>query len=116
MSDFVVESEGNEEVDEGNELLNKTEWPAWLPVQKVVNEYVIFLYEGKYFPGKILRASKTKATISSMEMFGRLWKWPEKPDVLNYEWKAVLCHINEPMKSSKTRNVYSVPELNFVWN
>ncbi|KAK2575219.1 hypothetical protein KPH14_002681 [Odynerus spinipes] len=68
MSDSAAEIERNEEVNKENELLNDDEWSGWLPVEKVVNEHVIFLYEGKYYPGKILRVTKTKGTISSMEI------------------------------------------------
>lgn len=67
--DFVVESERNEEVSEENEL-NKTEWPVWLSVQRVVNENVIFLYKGKYFPQKILRINKTKPPFHPWKCFG----------------------------------------------
>lgn len=98
---------------EENELLTNNNW---LPAKKIVNEYVIFVYEGEYFPGKILRVAKTTATISSMQKCRRLWKWPEKPDVLDYEWKAVVAHINELSKVNKIRNVYSVPELDSSWN
>ncbi|CAF4947849.1 unnamed protein product [Pieris macdunnoughi] len=42
--------------------------------------------------------------------------WPEKVDQLDYEWEYVLFHIDEPLKMSQTRNVYSVPELEYLWN
>lgn len=59
--------------------------------------------------------SETAATISAMQKCGRLLKWTEKVDKLDYEWEAVLCHIEEPLKMSTAINVYSVPELEFLW-
>ncbi|CAF4828024.1 unnamed protein product [Pieris macdunnoughi] len=61
-------------------------------------------------------ADSETATISSMQKCGRLWKWPEKVDQLGYEWEYVLFHIDEPLKMSQTRNVYTVPELEYLWN
>lgn len=86
------------------------------PVQKHVGEYVVFKYEGRYYPGKIIAISAVEATITAMKSCGRLWKWPDRPDILDYNWKSVIYHICEPQKTSKTRNVYSVPELEFLWN
>ncbi|CAK9826631.1 hypothetical protein ANTRET_LOCUS4444 [Anthophora retusa] len=73
-----------------------------------------------------------------MQKHGRLWKWPETPDILDYEWenvqylaielgplqilsifrvfRTVLFYINDPTKASKSRNIYSVPELDSIWN
>lgn len=54
---------------------------------------------------------KETATISSIKANGRLWKWPEHIDVLYYPWDAVVAHIEEPKKTSSTRNVFDVPEI-----
>lgn len=89
---------------------------SWKPLLNQINEFVIFKYDGQYYPGKIIDVANVTATISSMVKCGRLWKCPERPDVLEYQWKSVQSHINKPIKTSKTRNVYSVPELDFLWN
>lgn len=78
--------------------------------------YVVFSYEEELFSGVITHVTKTAASISAMQKCGRLWKWPQKVDLLDYNWEDVLYHINEPLKMSQTRNVYSVPELDFLWN
>lgn len=104
----VSESSGDENLSNFN--------PSRKPLLKQINEFVIFTYDNKYYPGKIINVTEHTATISSMIQCGRLWKWPERPDVLEYQWKNVTSHINEPKKTSKTRNVYSVPELDFMWN
>lgn len=51
---------------------------------KYVGEYVAFEYEGLFFPGKIEMLKKGRATVTSMEKCGRSWKWPERPDVVDY--------------------------------
>lgn len=65
------------------------------PVEKFVNEFVVFKYDGKFSPGKITAVSTDEATVSSMIRSGRLWKWPEKPDVLSYSSEEILGHIDE---------------------
>lgn len=100
-----VEPSNNEEDHEGH---------CWKPIWKCIDEFVVIKYNDKYYPGKILNVAETEATVSSMEKFGRLWKWPKKPDILNYQWDSVVSHIEELKKVSKTRNVFSVPELEFA--
>lgn len=100
------DTSGNEDSDNHN----------WQPLVKSINEHVIFKYEGQYYPGQIISVTDDSATVSSMVKCGRLWKWPERPDILDYQWRFLVSHINEPIKVSKTRNVYSVPELDFLWN
>lgn len=113
-------SESSLEVTSGESVWDETdekskETRGWQPVQKYVNEYVVFKYDGKYYPGKITTLGTEEATISSMQRAGRLWKWPDRPDILPYPWNAVIGHINTPKKTSKTRNVYMVDELlNFL--
>ena len=46
--------------------------PKWWPVKKEINENVIFRYDGKFYPGKIVEMSSTEAKISSMTAMGRL--------------------------------------------
>lgn len=88
---------------------------SWKPPEKRDGEFVIVKYDSKYYPGVVLSASSTTASISAMQSIGRLWKWPERPDVLDYPWEAVVGAIKEPTKTSKTRNVFSVPELYFLY-
>lgn len=85
------------------------------PIDRKIGEFVVFSYEKTMYPGIITNVSETGATISAMAKCGRLWKWPDREDKLEYEWKAILFHINEPVKMSKTRNVYLVKELD-KWN
>ena len=67
-----------------------------------------------FFPRKITHIKGNKATISSMEKYGRLKKCPDRPDVLEYWRESVISHINEPRRTSKTGNVYYVPD--YVYN
>jgi hypothetical protein len=88
----------------------EAEWTV--PPKKQINEYCVVKYEGKLFPGLIIGVSETHATVSAMAKCGRLWKWPERPDILDYEWERyVISGIAEPKKTSTTRNVFAVNEL-----
>lgn len=98
---------------EWNEVENDDEEVHLQPAKKEIGEHVIVRYDGKHFPGIILDCSDTCAKVSAMVACGRLWKWPERADVCDYKWEAVLGHIAEPTKVSKTRNVFSVSEMEF---
>lgn len=94
-----------------NEIDQESNIVGLKPPQKVDGEFVIFKYDNNFYPGKVLKAMKETATISSMQANGQLWKWPEHIDVLNYPWDAVVAHIEEPKKTSFTRNIFEVPEI-----
>jgi hypothetical protein len=61
----------------------------------------VFLYEGNVYPGKIMSFNKENVYISSMVKSLKSWKWPEKSDILEYEWSDVLGGINPPKFISK---------------
>lgn len=77
-----------------------------IPPKKVNGEFVIVRYDVRYVTALALVAS-----ISAMARVGRLWKWPVRPDVCEYEWKNVITTIKEPQKTSKTRDLFNVPEM-----
>ena len=64
-----------------------------------IGEFVVFKYEDAYFPGKIAKINKAEATVTAMQKCGRLWKWPDKPDILKYPWASIIGHINESKKN-----------------
>lgn len=79
-----------------------------------VGKYVIFTYEGELFPGQILSYDNEGAVIKAMQKSLKSWKWPEKPDILNYSWEDIVGGIAEPKQVSK-RGYFTVPELNKIW-
>lgn len=54
------------------------------------------------------------ATISVMQRSGKLWKWPNSIDVLDYPWDDVIGHVDE-LKQIGKRSLFSIPELDAVW-
>lgn len=88
-----------------------------VPPKGCIGEFCTVRYEEKLFPGVITGVSETHATVSSMVKAGKLWKWPDRPDILDYEWGSVVSSIKEPKKkNSTTRNVYSVSELEWFYS
>ncbi|RZF41703.1 hypothetical protein LSTR_LSTR011638 [Laodelphax striatellus] len=83
-------------------------------VKKEEGEFVVFEYEGEYFPGKILKFTDKTVEISALQKSLKSWKWPEKQDIHSYDWQDVVGHINEPKLISK-QGFYSVPELERIW-
>lgn len=111
-SDSSVSVSSGESVWTESEDEKSDEVSGWMvPPNRQVNEYVAVKYDNKLFPGVIIAVSDTQATVSSMVKSGRLWKWPERQDILNYNWEAVVSRVKEPRKTSTTRNVYAVEEL-----
>lgn len=85
----------------------------WQAPERQVGEYVAVNYEGKYFPGKIKEIEPTGALVSSMEKIGRLRKWPANEDVLFFDWNDIVSKISPPTKTSTTRQLFTVKELDF---
>lgn len=89
--------------------------PKWQPVRRLKGEYIVVEYDDKFYPGRIedFLADGSGAEVSCMKALGGLWKWPQPPDTLQYPWEKIVSHIPAPMKTSKTRELYSVPDLAF---
>jgi len=115
------DSESSVSVSSGESIWNESDEEkgddtSWMVAPKrEVKEYVAVKYNEKLFPGVVMAVSDTHATVSTMIQNGRLWKWPERSDQLDYDWDAVVSRIREPKKTSRTRNVYSVPELEYYF-
>jgi hypothetical protein len=79
-------------------------------VIKVCDQFVVFLYEGNVSPGKVISFNEENVYISAIVKSLKSWKWPEKSDILGYEWSDVLGDMNPPKLVPK-RGFYSNPEL-----
>ncbi|KAG8308979.1 hypothetical protein J6590_097038 [Homalodisca vitripennis] len=55
-------------------------------IKKSVGEYVIFKYEGEFFPGKIVSLSKEHVEIMAMQNSLKSWKLLDKADIEKYDW------------------------------
>ena len=77
-----------------------------------VGSFVIFVYEGEYFPGAVVAVNIDDVLISSMAMSGPgKWKFPEKEDRLWYS-KSDICEvIKNPIATNRSGRSYIVEEL-----
>ncbi|KAG5874564.1 hypothetical protein JTB14_036056 [Gonioctena quinquepunctata] len=73
-------------------------------------DYVIIIYENKYFPGQVIDTDKTKFFIKALERIGIHWRWPTIEDVIWYEEDEIVSRISTPRLINK-RGFYSVPEI-----
>lgn len=62
----------------------------------------------------LIKTTNKGPTISSMRKNGILWKWPNSSNILDYLWKDVVEHIEDPKQIGK-RSIYSIPELEAIW-
>ncbi|KAF9405328.1 hypothetical protein HW555_013898 [Spodoptera exigua] len=68
--------------------------------------YVIVLYEGEYFPGKVENVNEKQYEVSTMTLStGNSFRWPEKPDKI---WYKVIKKTDEPVCINK-RDRHVVP-------
>lgn len=75
-------------------------------------DYVVIIYEGEKFPGKVLEViNKSNFKIKTMTFSGKNWRWPEKEDVLIYQKKDVIKKINQPLLINN-RGVYAITDFN----
>lgn len=100
------------ELDEEEVITSTYQWKS---VNKVFGGNVVFTYEGELFPGKIIEVKDNETTISALQRSGKLWKWLNITDILDYPWQDVIGHIAEPKKIGK-RSLFSIPELDSVWD
>lgn len=101
-----------ESEDDGCDVIDEEEVEVDLPpTSKELGEFVAFSYNNNLYAGLIKSVDEDGPVISSMQSCGKLWKWPQPPDILKYSWKDVLGSINPPVKFSKTRDIFSVREL-----
>jgi hypothetical protein len=63
-------------------------------VIKACGQFVVFLYEGNIYPGKIISFNEKNVYMFAMVKRLKPWKWPEKPDALEYEWSDALGGID----------------------
>ena len=74
-----------------------------------VGNFVKFVYEGEYFPGKIIFINDDDCMIKSMARSGFNWKWPQHKDIILYPFSNITKKIAPPV--SKKREAFCVPEL-----
>lgn len=73
--------------------------------------YVIVMYEGEYFPGKVESISKNQYEVSTMTLStGNSFKWPDQPDKIWYGEDQIIEKIDEPMCINK-RGFYKIKEM-----
>ena len=76
-------------------------------------DFVIVKYDQKFFPGEILANYDESAEVKVMASSGpKFWKWPDRDDILMYQWKDVLKKIDPPVIVSN-RGTYEVKDLEF---
>lgn len=76
-----------------------------------IEDYVIFVYEGSYFVGKVESICEEGVLLKSMQMSLKNWKWPEKEDLNLYPISDITEKIKTPQKVNKNREIYYVPEM-----
>lgn len=76
-----------------------------------IGDYVLVLYDGKYFPGEVAAIKKKEYFVSAMAKSGRKdWRWPDVKDQIWYNEKDVV-EIISPPKNVNSRGVFSVKEM-----
>ncbi|XP_044741169.1 MFS-type transporter clz9-like isoform X3 [Chrysoperla carnea] len=117
-SDGVSESfsdlEDLQEESKKAEPTAETKKQKWKAEDFAVDNFVIVIYNGQKYPGKIVSIFDHGPVVECMEKKIKFWRWPEKQDRMAYDWDDVWEKINPPKIASK-RNQFTVPELdNFV--
>ncbi|CAF4830706.1 unnamed protein product [Pieris macdunnoughi] len=76
-----------------------------------VGNFVIFVYEGAFFVGRIDSICQEGALINSMHQSLKNWKWPEKEDLILYQIDDIKEKIKNPIILHQNRGLYHVPEF-----
>ena len=82
---------------------------------KEMSTYVIVRYEESYFPGLVICIKKKTTTVSCMARSGgQHWKWPDVPDIFDYDPANIVEIINTP-QIVNSRGLIKVPEVEKFW-
>ncbi|XP_039287903.1 otolith matrix protein OMM-64-like [Nilaparvata lugens] len=108
-------SEDLEDLQEENaKPTAETKKKEWKAEDFTIDNFVIVVYNGQKYPGKIVKILDNGPVVECMEKKLKFWRWPEKQDCMEYDWDDICEKINPPKVASK-RNQFAVPELdNFV--
>jgi hypothetical protein len=71
---------------------------------------VVFLYVGKVYPGKVISVNGENVHTFRHGEILKSWKWPEQPDILEYECNDILGSMN-PSKFVPKREFYSIRKM-----
>lgn len=79
-------------------------------------DHVVVIYEGEYFPGKIVSAKRKRNEFDVLTMTKTLknWKWSENQKTDTYNLKDIVRKISEP-KAVNKRGLYRVKEIETLW-
>jgi hypothetical protein len=68
------------------------------PLKDLIEEgvFVIVIWQGMEFPGKVAAANDDGAIFDCMEKTSKCWQWPKYKDMLFYKWCDVNKIINVP--------------------
>ena len=88
------------------------DWPQKI---KEMSTYVIVRYEESFFPGLLTCIKKKTTTVSYMARSGgQHWKWPDVPDVFDYNPANIVEIINTP-QIVNSRGLNIVSEVEKFW-
>nr|CAD7265947.1 unnamed protein product [Timema shepardi] len=73
--------------------------PKLKPEDYAVEDFVLILFNGGKYPGKIVSISEEGPTVDCMERGLKFWRWPERKDSMEYEWEDIHCKIDPPKMS-----------------
>ncbi|KAJ8927327.1 hypothetical protein NQ314_020222 [Rhamnusium bicolor] len=97
--------------DDPSVELENIKRPAFSEKTKRVGDYVLVIYDRKYYPGEITKVLNNGAIINVMTPYGKQWKWPCHKDEIFYSDEEIVMAIKEPERRGH-RYVFDVPELN----
>jgi hypothetical protein len=80
------------------------------PLTKACGQFVVSLYEGNVYLGKIINFKAENIYISFTMGSLKSLKWPEEPDILEYGRSDVLVGTKLPKLVSEL-GFYLIPEL-----
>lgn len=79
-----------------------------------IGEWVVVIYDKKWFPGEITEVDNDILIISFMSRQGKKFSWPQIKDIQRVHPTQVLCKISSPLKhTGKAVNKYYLDEKEY---
>ena len=80
-------------------------------VESYLNTYVVVMYDGVPFPGKVIDVDESEIEVKCMSRVGpNRFYWPAMEDKLWYSLDQVVSRIPEPLSATK-RHVQVEPKV-----
>ena len=117
------ETDPDDEISEISDETDDSELEEWYesackkhapPAAVDIGDFVICQYEGELFPGQVTKVYSEGARIKVFQKCAGGWRWPTKPDEIDYLPQDIIQKIPFP-EPINNRGTFKIEAMNSRW-